>query len=159
MDWNFVDKTLEEIKSLQCGPWPESEQGEGFWPSIPAKLVTGGGGEEGEKHEGVKGDLLEILGGVGEVRGGLPTARQRWRPGRTARRRSGVRAWNGGGREAARGWGVAEDGVSAGGAAVEEWGDVELELTGVRVAMAVAFRGVGVEKKGKNASMSFAGYL
>jgi hypothetical protein len=30
MDWNFADKTLEEIKSLQCGPWPESEQGEGI---------------------------------------------------------------------------------------------------------------------------------
>jgi hypothetical protein len=42
---------------------------------------------------------------------------------------------------------------------VEEWGDGELELAGVRVAMAVAFRGVGVEKKGKNASIRFVGYL
>jgi hypothetical protein len=38
-----------------------------------------------------------------------------------------------------RGRGVAEDGVSAGGAAVGEWGDGELELAGVRVAMVVAF--------------------
>jgi hypothetical protein len=42
---------------------------------------------------------------------------------------------------------------------VEERGDSELELAGVRVAMAVAFRGIGVEKKGKNASISFAGYM
>jgi hypothetical protein len=40
---------------------------------------------------------------------------------------------------------------------VGKWGDGELELAGVRVEVVVAFRGVGVEKEGKNASISSAG--
>jgi hypothetical protein len=40
---------------------------------------------------------------------------------------------------------------------VERWGDGELELIGVRVETAAAFRGVGVEKKEKNATNSSVG--
>jgi hypothetical protein len=40
---------------------------------------------------------------------------------------------------------------------VERWDDGELELAGVRVEMAAAFRGVGVEKEGNNATISSAG--
>jgi hypothetical protein len=40
---------------------------------------------------------------------------------------------------------------------VEGWDDGEHELAGVRAAMAAAFRGVGVEKEGKNAPISSAG--
>jgi hypothetical protein len=41
---------------------------------------------------------------------------------------------------------------------VEGWGDGELELAGVRAAMATAFRGVGVEKEEKNATNSSVGW-
>jgi hypothetical protein len=40
---------------------------------------------------------------------------------------------------------------------VEGWGDGELKLAGVRAAMAAAFRGVGVGKEGKNATISSVG--
>jgi hypothetical protein len=85
--------------------WPLAgvRAGDTTLTSIPVKLVAGGGGEEGEKHEGVEGNLLGVLDGVGEVSVGLPTVRQRRRPGRTARRCSGVRAGKEIGRTAARG--------------------------------------------------------
>jgi hypothetical protein len=40
---------------------------------------------------------------------------------------------------------------------VEGWDDGELKLAGVRAAMAMAFRGVEVEKEEKNATNSSAG--
>jgi hypothetical protein len=40
---------------------------------------------------------------------------------------------------------------------VERWDNGELELAGVRVEMSAAFRGVGVEKEGNNATISSAG--
>jgi hypothetical protein len=72
-------------------------------------------------------------------------------------RRSGVRAGEKIGRTAAPGCGGAKGEVRAGRAAAEGWGDDELELAGVRAAMATAFRGVGVEKEEKNATNSSVG--
>ena len=99
------------------------------------KFGTGGEGKVGKNDEESR---AAPFGGPGSVGDGRKGARRRRAAtvGVGDRRRgcSGSRGWKRSGRGAARERGGAEGRVCAGGAAVEERGDGELEHAGVRAA-------------------------
>ena len=62
---------------MQNGPWPESEQREGFCLPIPARLVAGGEGGGAGEPQGAKRYLLVGLGRGGGGRKRFVDVRQR----------------------------------------------------------------------------------
>ena len=63
---------------MQKGPWPESEQGEGFDGPIPAALVAGGEGGGAVELQSAERYLLVGLGRGGGGRRRLVDGEQRW---------------------------------------------------------------------------------
>jgi hypothetical protein len=54
---NLAPGSLEDLSFSQKSPWTEVVEGGGLGGRIPAILVAGGEGEEGEEHDEVEGYL------------------------------------------------------------------------------------------------------
>jgi hypothetical protein len=71
--WKLAPGTLERIRGLQLGPWPDLGTEEAAVAVFPTTAVAAGEGPGVEEHKEVKRDLGRRSGGVGVVGGGPAT--------------------------------------------------------------------------------------